>query len=43
MLKFILGFVIGFIVGTNIVMTLYAIILSNKNDEIIKKITSIKL
>lgn len=33
MLKFILGFVIGFIVGTNIVMTLYAIILSNKNDE----------
>lgn len=30
MLKFILGFVIGFIVGTNIVMTLYAIILSNK-------------
>ena len=35
MLKFILGFVIGFIVGTNIVMTLYAIILSNKNAEII--------
>lgn len=35
MLKFKSGFVIGFIVGTNIVMTLYAIILSNKNDEII--------